>query len=348
MKQCLSLIASILALALLLSACGGGNGGRDNGGAMPPGSMAGESNSAPSADYAPEAPEEDAGLYNIPGDGLPAAGNDSSTSALDSAQVKMIYRGSLHVETLDFNQAAAMLDSLVSSLGGYFESSSLWQGGYYSSGVKSANYTIRVPSEQFEAFLTRMGEEDSCRVVRQERSAEDIGAAYHDTEARLKTLRIQQERLQNLLSQAETMVDIIDLENALSNVEYEIEQYTSTLNRYDSLVGFATIELSLEQVERLSDAPAEQETLGQKMSRGFQSAVERFGAGLASLAVWFAYNFITVLLFAAILAGAAVFLVRWKKSGRAPAVRPSKSSVQPAEPAESQPKGHSDPPDSQK
>ena len=44
---------------------------------------------------------------------------------------------------------------------------------------------------------------------------------------------------------AETMEDIISLETALSDVEYEIEQLSSTLNRYDSLVSFATIRLDL-------------------------------------------------------------------------------------------------------
>lgn len=319
MKHRLSLAASILALALLLSACGGGtefaaaggNGGSSESAVSVPGDF-GLNNAAP------EAPAEDRG------------GSGTQTrSALDSTQVKMIYRGSLYVETLNFEQAAAALDSLVSSLGGYFESSSLYQGGYYSSGVKSASYTIRVPSEQFEAFLSRIGEADSCRVVRQERSSEDIGALYHDTEARLKTLRIQQERLQNLLSQAETMVDIIDLENALSNVEYEIEQYASTLNRYDSLVGFATIELSLEQVERLSDAPAEQESLGQKMSRGFQSAVERFGTDLSGLAVWFSYHFIGVLGFAVLLAAAAIILVRRRMRRLAVRTMAAPQSAQP-------------------
>lgn len=345
MKQRLSLIASLLALSLLLSACGGGAG---NGGAGP---MDGGENNFSDGGYAPEAPAEDFGFYDndVPESAPSANGDDSrgsAGSALDSAQVKMIYRGSLSVETLNFDQAAAALDSLVSSLGGYFESSSLYQGGYYSSGVKSANYIIRVPSGQFETFLTRMGEADICRVVRQERSAEDIGAAYHDTEARLKTLRIQQERLQNLLSQAETMVDIIDLENALSNVEYEIEQHASTLNRYDALVGFATIELSLEQVERLSDAPVEQESLGQKMSRGFRSAVEGFGAGLADLAVWFSYHFIGVLVLAVILAVAALILLRRQRRRKAAKTLAASSAPAPGEtPASSQPKDPTGPSD---
>lgn len=299
MKKRLSLaLACILSLAFLLSACGGSSG---NGSAIPGSTAVSESQEAPSGS------EAEYFSFDTAEAGTSLSG---STGTGIAADVKLIYRADLYVETLDFDQAAAGLETLVSSLGGYFESSNLYQGGYYSSGAKSADYTIRVPSEQFESFLSGVAGTDNCRVVRQEKSAEDIGTVYYDTEARLKTLRIQQERLQDLLSQATTMTDIIDLENALSSVEYEIEQYSSTLNRYDSLVGFATITLSLEQVNRLSDAPVEQEGLGSRMARGFHSAVEGFGDGMADLAVWFSYHFIGVLIFAAIVAVVAAILVR--------------------------------------
>ncbi len=311
MKKRLSLaLACTLSLALLLSACGGSSG---NGSAIP-GGMASTSFSVSEPQEAPMAADAESAFFDTAESGSNGSG---SASPDRSADVKLIYRADLYVETLDFDQAAAGLETLVSSMGGYFESSNLYQGGYYSSGIKSASYTIRVPSEQFEPFLSGMAGAENCRVVRQEKSAEDIGAVYYDTEARLKTLRIQQERLQDLLSQATTMTDIIDLENALANVEYEIEQYSSTLNRYDSLVGFATVTLSLEQVDRLSDAPVEQEGLGSRMARGFRSAVEGFGDGMADLAVWFSYHFIGVLIFAVIVAVVATVLVRRFRRRRA-------------------------------
>ena len=315
MKKRMSLVlAGVLSLALLLSACGGGS----NGSAAPGDGIADRSEGAVSEPQA--APEE------IGGATLGGGGASDPGKSLASADVKLIYRGDLYVETLDFDRAVSDLEALTSSLGGYFESSSIYQGGFYSSRSRSADYVIRVPSEHFESFLSGMAGTENCRVVRQEKSAEDIGAAYYDTEARLKTLRIQQERLQTLLSQATTMTDIIDLENALADVEYEIEQNASTLNRYDSLVGFATVTLSLEQVERLSDAPVEQEGLGNRMARGFRSAVEGFGDGMADLAVWFSYHFIGVLIFLGITAIVAAALVRGFRRRRTK--HPASSPVQ--------------------
>ena len=50
---------------------------------------------------------------------------------------------------------------------------------------------------------------------------------------------------QALLEQADTMEDIISLENALGDVEYQIEQYSTELRRYDGLVDYATIGVEL-------------------------------------------------------------------------------------------------------
>lgn len=48
------------------------------------------------------------------------------------------------------------------------------------------------------------------------------------------------------------MEDIIALESALSDVEYQIEQYSSELNRYDALVAFATFTISLSEVGKVT------------------------------------------------------------------------------------------------
>ena len=105
-------------------------------------------------------------------------------------------------------------------------------------------------------------------------STENISTQYYDTEARLKTLRTKQERLQALLAEAEVMEDIISLESALSDVEYEIEQYSSTMNQYDSLVSFSTIDLTLQEVTKVTEEPGETSSLGAKMAAGFSASLE--------------------------------------------------------------------------
>ena len=55
------------------------------------------------------------------------------------------------------------------------------------------------------------------------------------------------------------MEDIITIESAISETEYQIESLSGTLRHYDALVDYATIHISLQEVYRLSNVeePAE-------------------------------------------------------------------------------------------
>ena len=81
------------------------------------------------------------------------------------------------------------------------------------------------------------------------RRQEEITEAYYDTEARLTALKTQEERLLAIMEKAETLDDIIRLEDALSDVRYQIESLSGTMRRYDNLVEMATVEVSLREVE---------------------------------------------------------------------------------------------------
>ena len=63
------------------------------------------------------------------------------------------------------------------------------------------------------------------------------------------------ERLLALLDQADKMEDIISLENALADCEYEIDSLTGSKRHYDDLVGFSTFYVDLEEVQTLTATP---------------------------------------------------------------------------------------------
>ena len=137
-------------------------------------------------------------------------------------------------------------------------------------------------------------------------TSEDVGERYYDTEARLKTQRTKQERLLALLEKAETMEDIIALESALSDVEYQIEQYSSELNRYDALVAFATFTISLSEVGRVTQEVGETASLGQRMAAGFQSSLRGLGQGFQNFLIWLSYNVFLVVILAAVAVVAVI------------------------------------------
>ena len=279
-----------LLLAAALTACSGGN-------------------SATMA-AAPSAAAEYKGEMDRPEEPAPDMALSTTLRAAGVYEdAKLIQRADYEVQTTDYPTAETALEALVERCGGYFEYQETSGGGYYESAARRwGSFTIRVPKEQYDAFTGSVGEVG--HVVSQSGSAEDVGQNYSDIELRLQTQRTKQERLLALLEKAATMEDIISLENALSETEYQIEQYTSDLKRYDSLIDFATIELRLTEVARISDEPGEVAPLGTRVASAFGEGLHSFGDGLGNLAVWLAYHAVGVAALLAVLMGAGLAVRR--------------------------------------
>jgi len=226
----------------------------------------------------------------------------NTVSASLPANVKLIYTANIELESTEFDNASAGLGKLVSDAGGYFESSSVDNYGSY----RRAYYTVRVPAEQFDVFCNSVGE--LCQVNNISRSAQDISEAYYDTESRLITQQTKLERLQELLSQAEDMEDIITLESAISETELTIESLTGSLRKYDSLVGYSTITISLREVYKYT--PTEEPVIGfgAKLAAAFRSGTAGFVDGAQSFLLSLARNWAGWLLFIIIVVAVILIL----------------------------------------
>ena len=246
--------------------------------------------------------------------------------------VKLIFRAWLHLQTLDFAQAEKDLNQLVEKYGGYFESVYTDNGSYYSNySYLSGSYTVRVPAENYDRFLSAVG--NTCHVVNLNKTTEDVGLQYSDTQMRLQTEKTKMERLLTLLGQATEMTDIIQLENAISDCQYQIDSLTSTINRYDSLIGFSTVQIELEQVERLGSAITEEETFWQRLGSNFKEGLEDFGYGVQDLVMWAAYHIVGIIIFILIV----ILLCKlWKKyvSGKVHLPKRKKNSEEKEEKSE--------------
>ena len=296
-------LALCLALLLCCTACGSRSGQ-----AAGETAAAGESGSAQAGESWNEGSGMDLSMDSSPQASAPQ--EEAEGSVYRSSGAKLIRRAELTIQTEDFDQAVQGLQRLTESCGGYFERSSVYGGSYRDANARrSGEYVARIPAENYDRFLTASG--DLGYVTQLTESSEDVGEQYYDTQSRLQTQRTKQERLLSLLEKAETMEDIISLENALSETEYQIEQYTSTLNRYDALIGFSTFTIYLNEVSKVTEEVGETASLGSRMAAGFRSSLEGLVSGSRELLVWISYNFVILAVLALAVAVGAV--VGWRK-----------------------------------
>ena len=176
---------------------------------------------------------------------------EQSSSDADVDPEKIIYSGDATVETTQFDDTLVALEAMIDRFGGWVESSSVSGSKYsaVSSGSRtnrSANYTVRVPGEKFSELMNSLS--SLGNVPSSSTYSENVTSQYYDTEARLKTYQAQEQRLLDLLDMADTVSDVIEIENELTDVRYRIESLQTSLRSWDRRVSWSTLTLFIREV----------------------------------------------------------------------------------------------------
>jgi len=90
-------------------------------------------------------------------------------------------------------------------------------------GSRLGKAALRVPANRLEEALQRI-KEMAIKVQFESTTAKDVTEEYVDQEARLKTLRAQEEQYLKLLDSARTTEDVIKVTQALTQVREQIER----------------------------------------------------------------------------------------------------------------------------
>lgn len=311
-------IGIILAAGLILTACvtGCGNPFSNNSAEYKNSATAEAPYEAAVPEMAEETMDYEADSAAIAGGSAAAVSKQGTVSPAYNTDVKLIFRASLSAETTDLDATARQIEELTESMGGYLESSNVDTSSDRTGTWRYAYYTVRVPSDKYDAFLDVINKSEGCTVTNISKSTEDVGLQYADTEAHLETLKIKQKRYQELLEEATEMDDIISLESALSDVEYEIEWYSSDLNRYDSLINYSTISINVTEVKKETQIPVSDD-FGERMQTAFSSGLDSFVNGLQGFAVFLAYAMIPLIIIVVIIIAVLLFLKKRRAKARA-------------------------------
>ena len=249
--------------------------------------------------------------YGSDGFGLTDRGTSGETELYNTESEKLIRTVTMQLQTKEFDSLLTYLESKVAEFGGYVQSSQIYGNGMDSYGYRSASMTLRIPQSKLDSFVSGVGE--NATVVRKSENADNKTLEYADTEARLKSLQIEQERFLALLEKADTVENIIVIEQHLTELRYEIESYASTLKLIDNKVNYSTVTLEVSEVKRI--VPVEQDpTLWSRMKDGFADTWYDIKEGLADFAVWFVTNFLYLIVWAVIIVVAVVVVKRVIKS----------------------------------
>lgn len=190
-----------------------------------------------SSDYAKEADAENAVPSN------PVEGEEADLNPADLSE-KKIRTVNMSLECKNLDSAEKELKERVKTEGGYIESEDYSAVSDWND-LKTMNFTIRIPKEKVDSFLGFLNGEG--RVISKSENLEDVRLQYRDAKNHIKALETEQERVLALMEKAETVDQLIALENRLTEIRYQLDSYHSEVLDYDNRVNFSTIYLDLQE-----------------------------------------------------------------------------------------------------
>jgi len=325
MKKRLSILLFIILASFLFTACASAGSSANNDTAV------WASPQAPSAMPAPEAEmyaydsdmvmmsvAEDSRSYSMAGGGEAGGiihGSSGSGNIVPVAEPapdpadenlaeKIIYSVHASIETMQFDETIAKVNQLLATYNAFIENSSVsginYESRHYGwNEFRYAHFTLRVPVNQLNAMVENL---DSLgNITHRSNDAINITSQFFDTQSRLNSLRIQEERLLDMLSNAEDVPDLIMIEERLSNVRYQIESLTTTLTGWQRQVDFSTVSLYIREVEEFTEQPQLNVSYWQQIEDGFLATIRSVGQFFMDVFKWLIISAPVILIYVVII-----------------------------------------------
>ncbi|MBR2802808.1 MAG: DUF4349 domain-containing protein [Erysipelotrichaceae bacterium] len=198
----------------------------------------------------------------------------------ENSDEKLVYTGSVRLETREYETFSKELSSLIRDYEGIIQSMN--ENG--SSGSRRyLNLTVRIPAQRFDDFLEAL-RSSSASVSGISTYVDNITRQYSDNELRIEALNVQHERLLQLLTEAQDLSDVILLEERLSDVESELNILQSYKHSMDEDVTYSTITISVSEVVIYS-----QSSFSQRIAEAFNGSLDNFLSGMEDLLIGFIY-----------------------------------------------------------
>ena len=180
-----------------------------------------------------------------------AVTSENGIEEVQETDRKLIRNVNLSLQTKEFDTVLDNMSQKIKDLGGYIQDSSVWGSSSDYSSSRSASYTLRIPSDKLDEFIDVV--ETLGNVTYKNESVDDVTLRYVDVDSHKKALETEQERLLALLEKAENVEDIITIENRLSDVRYELENYESQIRLLDNQIDYSTVYVDISEVSRVTD-----------------------------------------------------------------------------------------------
>jgi hypothetical protein len=157
----------------------------------------------------------------------------------------VIQNADLSIVVSDVESRMKEIQQMAEEMGGFVVASNLYQTYTNNSVlVPEATITIRVPSEKLDNALDTI-KEGAVDVQSETRSGQDVTAEYVDLKSRLKNYEAAERELSELLENAASTEDVINIFNQLAYYREQIELTKGQIQYYEEAAALSAISIRL-------------------------------------------------------------------------------------------------------
>lgn len=214
----------------------------------------------------------------------------TSKAAEDNiVEKKLVYRCDINIETLTFNETYEAIKTNLDKVKGIVQSESQSNDDFewYVTDRYSDNYKMhsiincRIPSEKYNEFIEAISSlGDNAKVMSKSTSVDNISQEYYDTTAQLEVLKIQEQRLLDMMNKADTIEDMISVEKRLTDVQSQINSLTNNIKYMDSDVAYSYVNITLDEVKDYSETYKDTDTFKARLIKTVKDTWDNFKDGL--------------------------------------------------------------------
>jgi len=169
-----------------------------------------------------------------------AAEEVASPPAPSQIETKIIKNANLRFESEDIYQSFATIQKAVTQYKAAISNDA--SGKDYNSTFR--NLTIRIPNQYFDVFIADISQ-GVKHFDTKEISQQDVTEEYVDVESRMKAKKKLEERYLQLLSKANKVSEMLEIEKQLAEIREEIEAKEGQLKYLQNRVALSTITIEM-------------------------------------------------------------------------------------------------------
>ena len=206
---------------------------------------------------------------------------------------KLILTANMNLETKNLDDVISNINLAISKYGGYVQSSSINTHGDNS---RYYDATIRIPADKYKEFLSEI--QGSGNVSSYSEKVDDITTEYNDKQARLNSLKAEESRIIEFYQKAESISELMDIEQRLSDIRYEIDYIETQIKNYDLLVAYSTLTIHVSETKTYTQTNT---SFTEKLSRAFKNGFSDFVSSIEYLLIDLAYNIYSIIILVVIV-----------------------------------------------